>query len=260
MAESLQSHKSKATYGKLVERILKFERMNLGKIVGDLVPLADRRLGELKELHQTKATGLRVAVFGDASSSMQAAIEAATIFASMVSTCLDRELSFFNGNVIHPRHAKPQNVQETPQVCHQIRASGCTSLASVLWPYYSKKKVMDLFVMVTDEGENTNCEDYNFSDLFAKYKQDVNPMAQLIVVTVGSGDRWFRNSLASNGIVCKTVTIDETRADLIKFEGLLGQLAAMSTSVVVDHVVVDKEGSQDESSSDKPQGDDFVLV
>ena len=191
-------------------------------------------------------------MFGDASSSMQAAIEAATIFASMVSACLSGELSFFNGNVVPSPHDQPQTVRETLRVCHQIRACGCTSLASALWPYYQKAKVVDLFVMVTDEEENTRFQGHMFADLLAKYRQDVNPQVQLIVVTVGNGDGRFRTSLASQEIEYKTVTIDGTRPDLTKFDGLVGRLAAMSN-------VAEPTQGEGEPLRGEKESDDFVL-
>lgn len=256
LAESMHSRKSKATYGKLVERILKLRRMSLGRIADDLVPLADRRLRELKQLHSS-SKALRVAVFGDASASMEAAIEAATIFASMVSTCLDGELSFFNHFLVPSPHPKPQNVEETLQVCSKIRARNCTSLAAALWPYLDKGKAMDLFIMVTDEEENTSSRGYRFADLLARYKEKVNSNAELIVVSVGPGDPGFRDSLLQNGIEYKTVTIDQNRADLTKFDRLLAQLAAISSLVSVEdsHSTIESPEKSHEDPSE-----DFVLV
>ncbi|CAB9517494.1 expressed unknown protein [Seminavis robusta] len=259
LAESLQSNKSKATYGKLVERIFKFDRMRL-KVGGFLMPLANRRLGELKERYSAVANLLRVAVFGDASASMQRAVEASTIFASMVASIFDGELSFFSYCLIRSPHAKPSNVEETMAVCHKIRANNCTSLAAALWPYYEAKKVMDLFVMVTDEMENTSWNGHRFASLLALYKREVNPNAQLIVVCVGDGDLHFRSSLGANGIRYKTMVIDGSRPDLTKFDSLLGQLAAMSEAKEPREGDIGEKVAEEDSTSGGPGSDDFVLV
>lgn len=222
---------SKLTYGKLVERLLTFQKMNVS-FAKDLVPLAASRLGALKEYwDEDGADKSKVAVFGDASSSMQLAIEASTIFASMVAACFDAELSFFSSGVVKSPHEKPHTVEETLEVCKKIRASGCTSLAAALWPFYSNKVVMDTFVLVTDEEENTQCNGYMFARLLAEYKKHVNEDINLIVVRVGRGDVSFQQDLKRHGINYKVVGIDSTRPDLAKFDALIGQVHMMSSSL-----------------------------
>jgi hypothetical protein len=145
VAERLKEHgednllfdNSKVTYGKLVERILTLRRKKANLVAEKLVPIAERRLKQLQSLWDLGLIRKKVAVFGDASASMQNAIEAAAIFASMVSVCFDGELSFFRADLLASPYAKPSNVHEALQVCEQIRADGTTSLASALWPYYA---------------------------------------------------------------------------------------------------------------------------
>eukprot|EP00567_Pseudictyota_dubia_P012277 CAMPEP_0197439492 /NCGR_PEP_ID=MMETSP1175-20131217/6219_1 /TAXON_ID=1003142 /ORGANISM="Triceratium dubium, Strain CCMP147" /LENGTH=688 /DNA_ID=CAMNT_0042969417 /DNA_START=67 /DNA_END=2133 /DNA_ORIENTATION=- len=206
----------------------KTSQMRMG-LVNEIIPIADSRLGELKEYWKEGMHGAKMAVFGDASESMQCAIEASTIFATMVSVCFDAELSFFSYKLVQSPHEKPRSVGETLEVCDTIRASGCTSLAAALWPYFEKKKSMDVFVLVTDEHENEKCNGFHFADLFAEYKGCVNKNVSLVLVCVGKGDASFRQSLADNGITYKAVYIDESRPDLAKFDALLGQLALVSS-------------------------------
>jgi len=200
-------------------------------LANQIIPIADSRLNELKEYWKKKSVldDAKVAVFGDASESMQCAIEAATIFASMVSVCFDAELSFFSHKLVQSPHEKPTSVRETLEVCNTIRASGCTSLAAALWPYFEQKKNMDMFVLVTDEHENEPCNGYYFADLLAKYKSCVNENVSLVLVCVGKGDSGFRQSLTNQNIAFKAVYIDESRPDLAKFDALLGQLALVSS-------------------------------
>uniref|UniRef100_A0A6U6KJM2 VWFA domain-containing protein n=1 Tax=Odontella aurita TaxID=265563 RepID=A0A6U6KJM2_9STRA len=221
--------RSKATYGKLVERILTFRKMGLA-FANDIIPVTEARLERLKSSWTKAIVGnSKVAVFGDASSSMQTAINAATIFAGMVSACFDGELSFFKSELVQSPHAKPGNAKDTLEVCDKILAEKSTANAACLWPYYKQKRVMDLFVMVTDEVENRFCHGHRFASLFAKYLDEMNPYAKLVVVCVGQGDNSFRQSFKSYGIEYKTVYIDDSRPDLAKFDALLGQLAMVAS-------------------------------
>merc|ERR1712070_170195 len=233
--EGLELANRKITYGKLVERILTLRRMGV-KFADDLLPLADASLEELRSSWNREHLNRKVAVFGDASSSMQNAIEAATIFSSMVSVCFEGELSFFDSDLVASPHKRPANVQETIEVCQKVRARGCTSLAAALWPYFENKIMVDMIVMVTDEYENTPKNGYNFAELLSKYKKEVNPDVILIIVCVGKGDVYFRNSLLSNGIESKLVEVDGMRPDHSKFDALLGQLSLLSQHGIVDKI------------------------
>lgn len=240
VAERLKEHgedcplfdNSKVTYGKLVERILTLRRKKANVLAEMLVPIAERRLKQLQSLWDLGLTRKKVAVFGDASASMQNAIEAAAIFASMVSVCFDGELSFFRSDLLSSPHAKPSNVHEALEVCEQIHADGTTSLASALWPYFVDRIRMDIFVMVTDEMENTEKNGFMFASLLALYTEIVNPDVCLVIVCVGTGCPRFRESLALRGINYKVVQVDGARPDHAKFDALLGQLALLSTARV----------------------------
>lgn len=264
------ARKSKMTYGKLVERILTFRRMGVS-FAPDLVPLADARLEDLKSFWtgqqqlEEEGSAKRMAVFGDASASMQTAIEAASIFASMVSVCFDAELSFFGADLVPSPHEKPQNVHEALEVSTKVRAAGGTSLAAALWPYYANRKKMDMFIMVTDEGENTKKEGYMFAPLLKKYRDEINPDVKLVVVRVGRGCIHFQNSLKVNEIAHKTVIVDGERPDHAKFDALLGQLALMASRKVIgddDVILIDHDDDESKTATgdSNSETDDFVVV
>ena len=46
------------------------------------------------------------------------------------------------------------------QLSKEILASGCTTPAASLFPYYEQKKIVKTFVIVTDEEENTKHQSY----------------------------------------------------------------------------------------------------
>eukprot|EP00542_Grammatophora_oceanica_P020324 CAMPEP_0194033822 /NCGR_PEP_ID=MMETSP0009_2-20130614/6345_1 /TAXON_ID=210454 /ORGANISM="Grammatophora oceanica, Strain CCMP 410" /LENGTH=611 /DNA_ID=CAMNT_0038674549 /DNA_START=1768 /DNA_END=3600 /DNA_ORIENTATION=- len=229
--EAVMKHfqKSKVTFGKLIERIMTCRRLG-ASFAEDLLPLATARLEELKATWADASSSTRMAVFGDASGSMETAIEAATIFASMVSACFDGELSFFDYTVMPSPHLRPSRLEQALEVCTTVKVRGATCNAAALWPYYEQKKVMDTFVMVTDEGENQSVHGkYRFADLFAMYLKDVNPKAKLVIARVGRGDRYFQNTLENHGFDYTVVHLDENRPDHAKFDALLGQLSVVST-------------------------------
>ena len=254
-SSSFYSHKVN-TYGKLMERILTFRRMGLAELADDILPLAANRLEELKAYWKERVGDQKVAVLGDASASMQVAIESATIFASLVSVCLQGELNFYNSRVVPSPHKRPQNVYEALKVCTQVRASGCTSPASAMHHYLTvgnaTKTHVDLFVHVTDEGENTPFAGHSHASSFQEYKDTVNPNAELVIVCVGKGYRPFRADLDAQQIAYKVVTIDEFRPDLAKFDALLGQLVSSVARRPLEH----------EKASPAPSSEtgDFVLV
>lgn len=240
------------SYGKLAERLLTFERVGLHDLVDALKPVAKTQLSRLKQSWHDKNQDTKVAVFGDASASMQTAIEAGAIFSSMLSACLDGELSFFASELIPSPHPKPSTVEEMLEVCQKVRAWGCTSLAAALWPYFAEKIWIDTIVMVTDEEENMDCQGYQFAALLKEYQQQVNPNVRLVVVCVGAGDTRFRNSLITNGIQdTKVVTIDGQRPDNTKFSTLLGEIASFSKR---------QETISSSTEQIHPVGEDFVMV
>ena len=212
------------TYGKLMERILTFRRMGLVKLADAVLTLADGRLEELKSFWKERVKEQKVAVIGDASGSMQLAIESATIFASLVSVCLDGELSFYNDKPVASPFQKPRNVNEALDVCSDVRAMGCTSPAAALWPYVKNKQWVDLLVHVTDEYENTPYNGESHASLLARYKEEVNSNVKVVIVCVGRGNCAFRQNMDSKNRGYRLVTIDDRRPDLAKFDALLGQL------------------------------------
>jgi len=240
---SQEHSKVTASFGKLLERVLTFQSRHWDALADDLVAAAEQRLAALKEVWSSEQQqhGTTTVVFGDASSSMTSAIQAATILATMISACLGAELSFFASDRVASPYPRPLTVPQTLQICRTIRASGCTSLAAALWPYYEQKKKMDRIVLVTDEEENTTAHGFYFAPLLQKYRNEIHPHVELIVICVNSGDERFRASLAKCGIVPKVMQIDGRRPDLTKFDAMLGQIALGSTASTRSKAEEDEE-------------------
>jgi hypothetical protein len=189
--------------------------------------------------HSVASGGLRVAVLGDASSSMQVAINAACICGAMLSACFDADLVFFNhvsftANSVNG--GAPRTVEEMLTVCEEVRASGRTSMAAALDHFYSRGTMIDLFVLVSDEGENTRSrQGLFFAHLFERYVREVNPSARCAFISLLYGNdegqilKDMRNVVAAGGDAMAGKLppqhrFDPQRPDLSKFDGLLSTL------------------------------------
>jgi len=221
VAKSLQGGKQSMAYGKLMERMLYF-RENKTAFTNLLLPHAEAQLKK----HNITASGRRLVVAGDASGSMEVAIKSATILGSILSLVLDANLVFFNEELIRAP-CQPRSAKEVLQVVETIPAKGATSMASALWPFYQGKIKLDMFVLVSDEGENQKHKGYSFAELFSKYRKEINPDAQVILVSfLPEGNRGaIRDSLYAQKIDARQYRLDPDRPDTSKFDGILGQVA-----------------------------------
>ena len=135
------------TYGKLVDMILSTSKY--GVLHHALIPIAEDKMTQYRvSLEQP------VAVIGDASSSMQVAINTSSIIASLLCALFGAKLSFFrkhNQIIDNP----PRTAIEAVELAGSIRASGTTSPAASLRYYYDRHEVIKTFIIVTDEIENT---------------------------------------------------------------------------------------------------------
>ncbi|KAJ3388381.1 hypothetical protein HDU84_009815 [Entophlyctis sp. JEL0112] len=212
--------KDRINYPKLMERI-----MYMGRCKSKSANLLIASASEMLKSVTFPQNNLRVSVIGDCSSSMSVAVNTASIMASIFTARLKAQLSFFNGDVVMPP-VQPKQTDEVLAVAKAIRATGCTSPAACLYPYYKAKKIVDLFIIVTDEEENTQCNGYLFAPLFRKYLNEVNPNAKLFFVSflrVGDEGQMIRD-LKKDDIVAKQFRFDPSRPDLTKFDELIGLL------------------------------------
>ena len=133
-----------------------------------------------------------VVVLGDASSSMQVAINTSSIITSLLCSLADAELHLFKDKDIRCDNP-PRTVTEVVAYAKQMQASSSTSPAASLYYYYKNKKPVKTFVIVTDEEENTDYQgrthwclmsnaDKMFADLYDKYCAEIGP-AKLVFVS-----------------------------------------------------------------------------
>jgi hypothetical protein len=201
--------KIELNYGKLMERLLVIREKGCYQVYKKLIEIAESKLGNYKI-----NLGNSVAVFGDASSSMDIAIKTSNIISSLLSTLCDSKLHFFNDKdkEVDP----PKNVDEVIEFSNKYKASGCTAPVASLVKYYDAKIIVNTIIIVTDEEENTtttgnwfatdfgyqtydyqsdddqhtNTEDnfdpakgYSFSKLMKKYINEVNSDIRIVFIT-----------------------------------------------------------------------------
>jgi hypothetical protein len=212
------------TYGKLMERLLYFKKVKATEVFNALLSVAEEKLKAINLELEAPAV-----VIGDASSSMQVAVQTATIIASVLSLLTNADLIFFNGGLI-PSPQAIKNVEDTIKVAETVRASGCTAPAVGLIEYYKQKKVVKCFVVVTDEEENTACEGHLFADLYDKYVKEVYPAKLVFVSFLHSGTQKGQMvvNLEAMGYSVMLFRLDSRRPDLQKMDSLLGLLSSES--------------------------------
>lgn len=181
---------------------------------------------------------LRVAVLGDASASMQTAINSATIVGAMMTAVFEAELVFFNNKAFKAKVAMPSSAAEVLAVTEEVRAGSSTAPAAALLPFYEAKQKIDLFLVVTDEEENTGHDgswaggrasksETSFAGLFAKYLKEVHPHAKASFVSFlrGAADGGqMVDALKARGIAATQMRMDGSRPDLSKFDAILGSV------------------------------------
>lgn len=212
-------------YGKLMERIMVFNKIN-APFIGELMRRAEAKLEQVSlPLEQP------VACFGDASSSMQVAIQVATIISSLMTALCKAEITFFNSGVFSAP-VEPRTIEDVLLVEKKVRASGSTAPAACLYPYFEQKKQVKTFIIVTDEEENTTVHNYYFAELLEKYRKEVYP-ADIVFVS-------FLRSQTAEGQMVKAlaardikptaqVRLDGNRPDLTKIDTLLALLSSKTT-------------------------------
>lgn len=262
MLQASSSHFDTGNYAKIVERLLTFRHLKVS-FWERLMPLAERLLDELKSrrvalvrsagirslqalaaqavdamaepvalpeavaLSLPTEPSLRVAVLGDASASMQTAINSACIAGAMFTAIFEADLVFFNSKAFRASLAMPSNTDEVLKVTEEVRANSCTSPAAALAEFYEKKQAIDLFLVVSDEGENTGHKGLRFAPLFKKYTEEIYPGARCIFISFlrdGDPGTMLREMERAGFSSTPQYRFDVNRPDLAKFDSLLGSI------------------------------------
>ena len=111
-------------------------------------------------------------------------------------------------------------------VTEEVRANNCTSPAAALAEFYESKQPVDLFILVSDEGENTAHKGMRFAEAYARYAREVHSEARCVFVSfLRDGDHGLMlREMERLGFNPPQYRVDVARPDLTKFDALLGSV------------------------------------
>lgn len=213
-------------YGKLMERLMVLRATSAhGELFTTLLGLAEQRLQGMR-----LSLPPPVVVLGDASYSMDVAIRVSVIMASVLAVLAQAELKFFNTVSFAPPSV-PHTAAGVLEVASTTRADGPTAPACALWEYYTQRRPVNTFIVVTDERENTKSQDTYFPMLFRRYLCEVHP-ARLVLVSFlePNAKGQMAAALKALGINPVQFSLDGRRPDLTRLDGLLGLLSTSTES------------------------------
>jgi hypothetical protein len=205
--------------GKLMERVMVFRDLK-APFWEKLLPLVDRQLARMK-----LPLDPPVVVLGDASSSMTVAIRVATIIGSVLTVVTHADLRFFNQALLRPAIV-PRTTRDVLGVTDHTPATGMTAPAAALWPSLEKRELVRSFLVVTDEEENTPCQNMLFDAMLAKYRAECFPARVTFVSFIGQkAVGQMTAALKLKEIPYRQVRLDRERPDLTRLDTILGELA-----------------------------------
>lgn len=176
-----------------------------------------------------------VVVVGDASGSMDIAIETSCIIAGILTAITSAKLVFFSDDNWDAPFL-PKSVEDVIDLAIKTKTVGGTAPAASLYPFYKNKEVVKTFIIVTDEEENGDFEGYRFAELYKRYHDEVYP-AKLVFVSFlyQREEGYMVSELRKLGFSPLQFKFDNQRPDLTKLDNLFGQLSA-ETSIFDDEV------------------------
>lgn len=166
------------SYGKIADIISKTDDK---EILSELVSLAERKAEQFSLSKECEQRVCPVAILCDASSSMEVAIKTSSIITSLLTCATNASLDVFGSDNLHIKNP-PRTVEEGVKFGKEMKTRGCTCCASSIGHYYDRKQLVNTFIIVTDEEENTKYKNQMFDDVYLKYINEINP-ARLIFIS-----------------------------------------------------------------------------
>lgn len=149
-----------------------------------------------------KSTALLV----DKSGSMEKAIEIGKRLAAMISGITEADLFVYAfDNMPYPVKAEGSELTDWERAFKMIKAGGGTSCGCAVEAMRLRKQVVEQFIMVTDEGENS--APY-FAEAFSKYSKDLGVTPEVLIVKVGYVSNWVEAQLKQKQIQVDTFTFN----------------------------------------------------
>lgn len=145
--------------------------------------------------------GINTAVFVDASSSMEAAIEIGKKVAALISGSTSADLFVVSfDNMPREIKAKGKMLSDWEKAFSSVRAQGYTSIGCALELLRRNKSLVDQIVIITDEEENSHPL---LKDAYKLYAQDMKVNPNIIIINPKSPalkETVFSATLKQNGV------------------------------------------------------------
>jgi hypothetical protein len=220
-------------YGVIVDKL--FLLKSRPALFAEFTKLADRKLKKYSITVEQP-----VAVLGDASGSMEIAIKTSSIIMSILCALCNAEMRLFRGTD-EKIDKPPRNVSDVIMFNNICKAHSSTAPAASLYPYLRDKKVIKTFLIVTDEEENTKCNDMMFAKMFEEYIMTVYP-AKLVFVSFLANET---SGIMYNGIKAimpaymenvTRIIFNRQKPDLTKLDDLLAKISHVKLENIVECV------------------------
>lgn len=147
-----------------------------------------------------KSTGLLV----DKSGSMTNAIEVGKRLAALISGISDADLFVYAFDTMpYFVEAKGKELTDWERAFKHLQANGGTSCGCAVEAMRKKKQVVEQFILVTDEGDNSTPL---FADAYTTYCRDLGVMPNVVIVRVGSHSNYVESQLKQKQVPVETFT------------------------------------------------------
>jgi hypothetical protein len=179
------------------------------QIASEAVGLDEATVARLEKVtnEQVKRRGTiarATALFVDKSGSMESAIELGERLAAMVSGITQADLYVYAFDTLpYAITAQGKELTDWERAFQHMNASGGTSIGCALEFMRKKRQVVDQFIIVTDEGENT--APY-FADAYKTYCRELAVMPNVVIVRVGGSYDWLETQLKQQQTPVETFT------------------------------------------------------
>ncbi|HWP44516.1 MAG TPA: vWA domain-containing protein [Blastocatellia bacterium] len=157
-----------------------------------------------KQVKQRGRIKKDTALLIDKSGSMEEAIELGKRLAAMISGITEASLYVYAFDTVpYPVQADGPELSDWERAFKNIKAGGSTSIGASLVPMRIKKQVVEQFILVTDEAENT--APY-FAEAYESYRRELNVSPGVIIVKVGQASDWIERKLRERQVQFDTFT------------------------------------------------------
>ncbi|MEO1377298.1 MAG: hypothetical protein AAFW70_24045 [Cyanobacteria bacterium J06635_10] len=181
------------------------------RVAGDATQLDASTAAKLEKVtnEQVKKRGQirkSTALLVDKSGSMEKAIEIGKRLAAMISGITEADLFVYAFDTMpYAVKAQGSELSDWERAFKLIKAGGATSCGCAVEAMRLKKQVVEQFIMVTDEGENT--APY-FAEAYSKYSHDLGVLPNVIIVKVGHASDWVEAQLKLKQVQVDTFTFN----------------------------------------------------